>query len=149
MGDNDDPEPEMGDDNTLVGNVDYRRMGSGNTIVGGTEGTNTFVRQPGTAIGAGAEAGPHGIAIGARARGAPSLPTPDAVDRLLSALLESTDLDDGQKAQAHHHAELARAELGTEKPRRDVLVPAITTLNALAALVTTLTGTHPILPMHF
>ena len=53
MGDNDDS--KMGDDNTIVGNVPPRRMGSRNTIVGATnEGGNAIVNRAGTSIGANA-----------------------------------------------------------------------------------------------
>lgn len=63
-----------GNDNTEVGIGPLASIrGSGNTIVGATDQNgNTIVTRPGTAIGAGANAGPGGVAIGAGANGAPA-----------------------------------------------------------------------------
>jgi hypothetical protein len=57
---------EMGDDNTLYGNVQPRRMGSRNTIVGPTHGTNTIL-PAGTSVGYGAGHDPTSVIIGAGA----------------------------------------------------------------------------------
>lgn len=57
---------EMGDDNTLYGNVNPRKMGSRNTIVGPTHGTNTII-PGGTSVGHGAGFDPTGVIIGSGA----------------------------------------------------------------------------------
>lgn len=59
---------EMGDNNTLYGNVKPpKKMGSGNTIVGPTDAHgNTIINTP-TSVGAGAGFDPTGVIIGAGA----------------------------------------------------------------------------------
>src|SRR5277367_4398237 len=61
--------PNVGDNNTLVRVEPCANMGSGNTIIGATDARgNTIFNRGGTAIGAGAETSPTGIAIGANAK---------------------------------------------------------------------------------
>jgi hypothetical protein len=64
----------IGDDNTIIGNVPSRSMGSRNVIVGSTDDKGNVRLGGGTAMGYGARADPTSVAVGSGAMaGAPAL----------------------------------------------------------------------------
>lgn len=65
----DEPQDEMGDDNTYVNASPPKKAGSRNTVVGPTHGTNALFRTGGISIGANAGYDPKGTFIGSGAGG--------------------------------------------------------------------------------
>jgi hypothetical protein len=65
--------PSMGDDNTIIGNVNPGKMGNGNTIIGPTDEKGNVILNQSMAVGRNAKAGEGSIAIGAGAMSGPGL----------------------------------------------------------------------------
>ncbi len=127
----------MGDDNTIIGDVTLRSMGSGNTIVGATDDRgNTILNRGGTAIGRGARADSTSIAIGAGAgAGNGALLT-------LLAELENGLRAEGETEDAWRTVEVFDAVRSNDASRARRVWGAIkvaATLEELAALVARIT----------
>jgi hypothetical protein len=67
---NEDNHPKVGKDSVVYGHVQHRNVGDRSVVIGPTDNRGNTILRPapgGTAIGAGAKAGPYSLSVGAGA----------------------------------------------------------------------------------
>lgn len=132
-----------GDDNVLIGDV-AGEVGSRNVIIRPGRGDDLRIGG-GTAIGFGAHADPTSVAIGTFAIAGTTAACEAEIDKFIADLVESDGITAKAKEDARCKAEELKDELRSPRPRRHVVDPLLTALNAAAALAT-VTGVHIPMP---